>query len=140
MLTSFDNDARILERTAEKYLLDESERPAMNQLIKNPIDDFLAVMNGEDRKLDLDITGTQLQLMVWDEIKKIPRGKTLTYAGLAMKLNRPKLIQAVTQACMVNPVAVIVPCHRVVGIKDIGGYRWGVERKIELLRREAAAI
>jgi len=90
--------------------------------------------------LPLDIRGTVFQEKVWQALRKIPLGTTATYAEIAERISQPKAFRAVAQACGANPVAVIVPCHRVVRTDGhISGYRWGIERKRALLEREAAA-
>ena len=85
----------------------------------------------------LDVRATAFQQRVWKALQEIPRGETRTYSGLAAELGAPSATRAVAGACAANPVAVIVPCHRVVG-KDgsLTGYRWGVERKRRLLEAE----
>jgi AraC family transcriptional regulator of adaptative response/methylated-DNA-[protein]-cysteine methyltransferase len=85
----------------------------------------------------LDVRATAFQQRVWKALQEIPRGETRTYSGLATELGDPNATRAVARACATNPVAVIVPCHRVVG-KDgsLTGYRWGVERKRQLLEAE----
>jgi AraC family transcriptional regulator of adaptative response/methylated-DNA-[protein]-cysteine methyltransferase len=85
----------------------------------------------------LDVRATAFQQRVWKALQEIPRGETRTYSELAAELGSPSATRAVAGACGANPVAVIVPCHRVVG-KDgsLTGYRWGVERKRRLLEAE----
>ena len=87
--------------------------------------------------LPLDIRGTAFQEQVWRALMRIPPGQTRSYGRLAQELGSPKAARAVGAACAINPVAVIIPCHRVVGVNgDLTGYRWGVERKRKLLQRE----
>jgi AraC family transcriptional regulator of adaptative response/methylated-DNA-[protein]-cysteine methyltransferase len=88
-------------------------------------------------QLPVDVRGTALQERVWRELRGIPAGETRSYSQVAAAIGRPRAVRAVAQACARNPVAVLVPCHRVVG-KDgsLGGYRWGAERKRRLLERE----
>jgi AraC family transcriptional regulator of adaptative response/methylated-DNA-[protein]-cysteine methyltransferase len=90
--------------------------------------------------LPLDVRGTAFQQRVWQALRKIPAGSTASYADIARRLRAPAAVRAVAQACGANPVAIAIPCHRVVR-KDGGlsGYRWGVERKRALLEREATA-
>ena len=89
--------------------------------------------------LPLDIRGTAFQQRVWQALRAIPPGRTATYAEIARAVGQPKAVRAVAQACAANPLAVAIPCHRVVRTDgDLSGYRWGVERKRELLAREAA--
>ncbi len=94
---------------------------------------------GERLDLPLDIRGTAFQQRVWQALCAIPPGKTMSYAEIARAIGRPKAVRAVAQACAANPLAVAIPCHRVVRTDgDLSGYRWGVERKRALLDREAA--
>jgi len=87
--------------------------------------------------LPLDILGTAFQQRVWAALREIPAGETASYAQIAARLRAPRAARAVAQACAANPLAVAVPCHRVLrGDGELSGYRWGVERKRELLRRE----
>ena len=87
----------------------------------------------------LDLRGTVFQLRVWQALRQIPRGQTRSYSQLARELDDPKATRAVARACAVNRVALVVPCHRVVGADgSLTGYRWGVERKRKLLEAESA--
>jgi AraC family transcriptional regulator, regulatory protein of adaptative response / methylated-DNA-[protein]-cysteine methyltransferase len=94
---------------------------------------------GERLDLPLDIRGTAFQQRVWAALRAIPPGKTATYKEIARAIGRPTAVRAVAQACAANPLAVAIPCHRVVRTDgDLSGYRWGVERKRTLIAREAA--
>lgn len=85
----------------------------------------------------LDLRGTAFQLRVWQELRRIPRGQTRSYNELAREMGEPKATRAVARACAMNRVAVLVPCHRVVGASgSLTGYRWGLERKRQLLDLE----
>ncbi len=87
--------------------------------------------------LSLDVAGTAFQMRVWEELRRIPRGETVSYGELAARIGRPTASRAVARACATNPVAVVTPCHRVVrGSGELGGYRWGIERKRRLLDAE----
>jgi AraC family transcriptional regulator, regulatory protein of adaptative response / methylated-DNA-[protein]-cysteine methyltransferase len=89
-------------------------------------------------KLPLDIRGTAFQQRVWQALSGIPAGETVTYTKLAESIGSPSAVRAVARACAANPLAVAIPCHRVVRTGgDLAGYRWGVERKRELIAREA---
>ena len=91
------------------------------------------------RSLDLDLRGTAFQLRVWQALRAIPRGETRSYSGLARELGEPKAVRAVARACATNRVALVVPCHRVVGASGaLTGYRWGMERKRLILEAEGA--
>lgn len=90
--------------------------------------------------LPLDIRGTVFQQKVWKALQSIPSGETRTYAELAAMVGQPRAVRAAAHACASNRVAVLIPCHRVVRKSgDLGGYRWGVERKAELLSRESGS-
>jgi AraC family transcriptional regulator of adaptative response/methylated-DNA-[protein]-cysteine methyltransferase len=87
--------------------------------------------------LPLDIRGTAFQQKVWRALTQIPLGQTATYADIARRIGNPKAVRAVGSACGANPVAVVIPCHRVIHTNgSITGYRWGVARKKALLNRE----
>ena len=89
--------------------------------------------------LPLDIQGTAFQRRVWEALQAIPPGETVSYGALAARLGAPRAVRAVAGACAANPVAVVVPCHRVVGAGGaLTGYRWGVARKRALLAAESA--
>ena len=89
--------------------------------------------------LPLDIQATAFQRRVWEALQAIPRGATKSYSKIAADIGHPKAARAVARACAINPVAVAIPCHRVVREDGaLGGYRWGVDRKKKLLALEAA--
>ena len=89
--------------------------------------------------LPVDIQGTAFQSRVWRALRQIPLGKTVSYSELAKQLGEPRATRAVASACARNHVALLIPCHRVVASDgDLAGYRWSVDRKRELLQREAA--
>jgi AraC family transcriptional regulator of adaptative response/methylated-DNA-[protein]-cysteine methyltransferase len=116
-----------------------------NQALMNLVDAALAsVRTGDDlaetrsRTNALDLRGTVFQLRVWQALRQIPRGETRSYSQLARELGQPNATRAVARACAMNRVALLVPCHRVVGANgSLTGYRWGVERKDKLLAAEA---
>jgi AraC family transcriptional regulator of adaptative response/methylated-DNA-[protein]-cysteine methyltransferase len=88
--------------------------------------------------LAIDLRGTAFQREVWGALREIPAGSTATYADIARRIGAPVSPRAVARACAANPLAVAVPCHRVVRADGApSGYRWGVERKRALLAREA---
>lgn len=87
--------------------------------------------------LALDFQGTVFQERVWQALRKIPLGTTVSYSDIARKIGLPKAIRAVANACAGNHIAILIPCHRVVKSDgSLSGYRWGVERKRILLQRE----
>jgi AraC family transcriptional regulator of adaptative response/methylated-DNA-[protein]-cysteine methyltransferase len=104
---------------------------------------LLSVREGRDlsetltSKTALDLRGTVFQLRVWQALRHIPRGETRSYSQLASDLGDPNATRAVARACATNRVAILVPCHRVVGASgSLTGYRWGVDRKRQLLESE----
>ena len=95
----------------------------------------------EGLDLPLDVQGTAFQRRVWTALQEIPPGSTASYADIAARIGNPKAARAVAQACAANRIAVAIPCHRVVRSDGgLGGYRWGSERKRELLEREAKKV
>ena len=90
--------------------------------------------------LPLDPRGTAFQRSVWKALRQIPAGQTVSYADLAGRIGKPEAVRAVASACGANPIAVAIPCHRVLrGNGALSGYRWGVARKRQLLAAEARA-
>jgi AraC family transcriptional regulator, regulatory protein of adaptative response / methylated-DNA-[protein]-cysteine methyltransferase len=90
--------------------------------------------------LPLDVQGTAFQQRVWEALREIPAGRTATYGEIAARIGAPKAVRAVAGACAANPLAVAIPCHRVVRTDgSLSGYRWGVERKRALLGRESGS-
>jgi AraC family transcriptional regulator of adaptative response/methylated-DNA-[protein]-cysteine methyltransferase len=88
--------------------------------------------------LPIDIRGTAFQWRVWRALTRIPRGQTRSYAQLAQSIGRPSAVRAVARACATNPLALVIPCHRVIGSNgQLTGYRWGVAVKKALLEKEA---
>src|SRR3979490_1701350 len=91
-------------------------------------------------ELPLDLQATAFQGRVVQELQRIPRGRTRTYSQVARSLGKPKAVRAVARACATNPVSVVVPCHRVIREDGaLAGYRWGLTRKEQLLKKERAA-
>jgi AraC family transcriptional regulator, regulatory protein of adaptative response / methylated-DNA-[protein]-cysteine methyltransferase len=102
-------------------------------------ENLLTKMSGQklDSALPLDIQATAFQRRVWAYLQRIPFGETRSYAAVAQAIGRPSASRAVARACATNPVAVAIPCHRVVRTRgEMGGYRWGVDRKKALLEME----
>jgi AraC family transcriptional regulator, regulatory protein of adaptative response / methylated-DNA-[protein]-cysteine methyltransferase len=103
---------------------------------------ILAYLDGHepDLNLPLDIRATAFQRRVWQELQRIPFGQTRTYAEIAKRIGQPTAARAVARACATNPVALVIPCHRVVQAGGaLGGYRWGAGRKQALLEKERDA-
>lgn len=111
--------------------------PAFEALVARVVGFVEAPALGLD--LPLDVRGTAFQRRVWQALRSIPAGETVSYRRLAERIGAPKAARAVARACAANALAVAVPCHRVVRADGaLSGYRWGVERKRALLDREAA--
>ena len=110
--------------------------------LNNWVNPLLSHLNGSNRRLALpmDLQATAFQLRVWEELRKIPYGETRTYREIAEGMGRPNANRAVARACAANPVALITPCHRVIRSDgELGGYRWGLKRKMALLIHEGSA-
>ena len=111
--------------------------PAFEDLVAKVVGFVEAPGLGLD--LPLDVRGTAFQQRVWRALREIPAGTTVSYRELARRIGSPTAVRAVARACATNPLAVAIPCHRVVRSDGgLSGYRWGVERKRTLLQREAA--
>jgi len=113
----------------------QSDQPGLRQWVGA----ILEYLRGEQPHLDLptDVRATAFQRRVWEELRRIPFGETRSYSEVAAALGQPRAVRAVARACAVNPTALIVPCHRVIGEDGkLRGYRWGLERKRRLLEQE----
>jgi AraC family transcriptional regulator of adaptative response/methylated-DNA-[protein]-cysteine methyltransferase len=136
-----DSTEKVEQALAEQYPHAKLHRD--DDMHHEWVSQILEYLNGRDQSLNLplDVQGTAFQSRVWGEIKSIPYGATTTYSKIARDMGNPKAVRAVARACATNPVALIVPCHRVVG-KDGGlhGYRWGIERKQRLLLLEQPSL
>ena len=116
-------------RHEEKAL--RSSLKAVVQLLKN---------KSPHIDLPLDIRATAFQRQVWEQLRAIPYGETYSYGEVAKAIGQEKAVRAVARACATNPVALVIPCHRVIREdKSLGGYRWGLERKKQLLEQEKEA-
>jgi AraC family transcriptional regulator, regulatory protein of adaptative response / methylated-DNA-[protein]-cysteine methyltransferase len=94
----------------------------------------------QELNLPIDVQATVFQTRVWNALKSIPYGETRSYAEVAQAIQQPTAVRAVAQACATNPIALVVPCHRVIAANgDLNGYRWGIDRKRKLLELEASA-
>ncbi|MBL8937961.1 MAG: bifunctional DNA-binding transcriptional regulator/O6-methylguanine-DNA methyltransferase Ada [Archangium sp.] len=129
-----DSDATLTRQLASRFKLVERDDEWLARFVRQVV---ATIDTGARSTLPLDIKGTVFQHRVWQAIAKIPRGETRSYAAIAKAIDAPKSVRAVAQACGANPTAVVIPCHRVVASDGgLGGYRWGVERKRELLTAE----
>jgi AraC family transcriptional regulator of adaptative response/methylated-DNA-[protein]-cysteine methyltransferase len=113
--------------------------PALSAMVEAALQAVCGQTNSSEKLAppQVDLRGTAFQLRVWQALRQIPRGETRSYSQLAREMGKPKSTRAVARACAMNRVALVVPCHRVVGVSGaLTGYRWGVERKRMLLEAE----
>jgi AraC family transcriptional regulator, regulatory protein of adaptative response / methylated-DNA-[protein]-cysteine methyltransferase len=111
--------------------------PAIESTVAQVLEHFRDTASSAGSPLPIDLRGTAFQLRVWKALQQIPAGETVTYSQLAAQLGNPAATRAVARACALNRVSVMVPCHRVVGVSgSLTGYRWGVDRKRQLLAAE----
>ncbi len=133
-----ENDAALLREL--KHDLGAAEIHRDDQGLASVAAQVKQLLAGSAATLNIpvDIQGTAFQQLVWETLRKIPSGETRSYAQVAATIGRPKAVRAVANACASNPVALVVPCHRVVQKNgSLAGYRWGVKRKKMLLEKEA---
>lgn len=126
----------LTELSFSKKFTDDFPRKGLILEVEKQLAEYF---NGRRRKfeLPLKLAGTDFQKMVWRELLKIPFGKTISYGELAKRINKPKAARAVGGACNKNKIAIIVPCHRVVGKNgSLVGYAAGVKKKKKLLESE----
>lgn len=101
---------------------------------------FLKQRYDKVKSLDLNLYGTDFQISVWNDLLQIPVGKVTTYLNIAQRIGKPKAARAVGQAVSNNPVAYLIPCHRVIcSSGKLGGFRWGIALKVKFLNKEACA-
>ena len=127
------------ELDAEFFAADIKEN---NEELEQAVKMILRGLEGERTilTLPLDLRASVFQIRVWSELRKIPYGETRSYAEIAEAIGNPKAVRAVARACATNPVAILNPCHRVIGSNGkLSGYRWGIERKKQILEKEAKA-
>ncbi|HYB84860.1 MAG TPA: bifunctional DNA-binding transcriptional regulator/O6-methylguanine-DNA methyltransferase Ada [archaeon] len=132
-----DSDVAVEKALSEQYFSADLHRN--DECMREWVAQISEYLSGEKFKLNLplDVQATIFQSLVWDQIRSIPYGGTSSYSKIAIALGKPKAARAVARACATNPVAIIVPCHRVLGEDGkLHGYRWGKHRKQELLRLE----
>jgi len=131
------NDGELIEGLKREFPF--ATRKMDHDGLQSPIEALLHHMRGKDldSSLPLDIRATAFQRRVWTYLQSIPFGATRSYSDVAKGIGQPSATRAVARACATNPVAVAIPCHRVVREDgSLGGYRWGIERKKALLEME----
>jgi len=132
-----DSESALLSELHQKFPRARIKQDEQNLQLQ--VETLRTCLSGYPSPLNmpLDEQGTSFQLRVWQELRQIPRGETISYSELANRIGRPKAVRAVASACASNPVAIITPCHRVVRQNgELGGYHWGIERKRRLLEAE----
>ena len=132
-----DSDAGLAIDLAKEFPSAEIRRA--DSRLSEPVGKLLNYLSGKrpDLQLPLDIQATAFQWQVWENLRAIPYGETRSYSEVASAIGRPSAVRAVARACATNPVALIIPCHRVIREdKSLSGYRWGLDRKKKLLERE----
>lgn len=135
-----DSDAALETALFSEYPAAEIQRDGVE--LSQWVNILLNHLNGQQPHLDLpiDVQATAFQWRVWESLRAIPYGSTRSYGQIAQTLGDPKAARAVARACATNPVAIVVPCHRVVREDgSLGGYRWGLERKRHLLAQESTS-
>ena len=133
-----DNDAELEKDLHEEFPQAEIKRA--DAALRETVQKILNHLDHNEPHLDLplDVRATAFQRQVWEKLRAIPYGQTVSYGDVAKALGKPGAVRAVGRACATNPVALIIPCHRVVREdKSLGGYRWGLERKKKLLDHES---
>ncbi len=136
-VTFGDDDETLSENLQKEYRNAEIRRDETN--LKEYVEAITANLKGTNKTLDLplDLQATAFQMRVWDVLRKIPYGETVSYQSVAEKLGNKNAVRAVAAACASNRVALVIPCHRVVRTNgELSGYRWGVERKKQILEKE----
>jgi AraC family transcriptional regulator of adaptative response/methylated-DNA-[protein]-cysteine methyltransferase len=132
-----DRDPQLIKALREEFSEAKIERD--DKTLHATVQVVLDHLNSKQPHLNLplDIRATAFQRQVWEKLRSIPYGATLSYGEVARSLGKPGAVRAVGRACATNPVALVIPCHRVVREdRSLGGYRWGLERKQKLLDQE----
>jgi AraC family transcriptional regulator of adaptative response/methylated-DNA-[protein]-cysteine methyltransferase len=134
-----DDDRALSEELRSEYPKAVVRRN--DSALNGQVRELVAHLRGRCPHVDLpmDVRATAFQWRVWRALRAIPYGETRSYREVAAALGAPSATRAVARACATNPVALLIPCHRVIRSDgDLGGYRWGIERKAKLLAREKA--
>ena len=132
-----DNDAELEKDLREEFPHAQIKRD--DAALRDTVTKVLNHLDNNESRLDLplDIRATAFQRQVWEKLRAIPYGETVSYGDVAKALGKPGAVRAVGRACATNPVALVIPCHRVVREdQSLGGYRWGLDRKKRLLDHE----
>jgi len=136
-----DRDSVLEKSLHEEFSEAQIERE--DKALRQPVSVVLKHLAAKEPHLDLplDIRATAFQRQVWEKLRKIPYGETVSYGDVAKAIGNPGAVRAVGTACGSNPVALVIPCHRVLREdKSLGGYRWGLHRKKKLLETEKSKV
>lgn len=136
-----DSDAALEDDLLTEYPAADVKRD--DEALTDWVEQLTSHLEGARPHLDLplDVQATAFQWSVWEKLREIPYGSTRSYSEVARQMGRPTATRAVARAIATNPVALVVPCHRVIREdRSLGGYRWGVRRKQALLERESSAV
>jgi len=134
-----DEEASLRDELSQEFFA--AEINSDDSGLQDAVRAILRSLDGEKTilTLPLDLRASAFQMRVWSELRKIPYGETRSYAEIAEAVGNPKAVRAVARACATNPVALVNPCHRVIGSNGkLSGYRWGIDRKSKLLEKEGA--
>ena len=134
-----ENDDELSTDLATRF--PKSRLKADEEALRGELAKVVAFIDTPSAKLDfaVDMRGTPFQCRVWQELRAIPVGVTISYSELARRIGEPRSVRAVATACASNAIALAIPCHRIVrNDGGLAGYRWGIERKRALLSKEAA--
>lgn len=132
-----DDPALLLQQLQDQF--PKADLQGDEQAFEQQMASVIALIDNprQGLELPLDIRGTAFQQRVWQALRAIPPGQTMSYAELAAKIGQPSAVRAVARACAANTLAVAIPCHRVIRLNgELSGYRWGLARKQALLKRE----
>lgn len=132
-----DDDASLVATLRSEFAAAQIEHD--DAALQSAVAQIVAYLEGHQPHIDLptDVRATAFQRQVWQALRAIPYGETRSYSEVAEQIGRPTAVRAVARACASNPLALVVPCHRVIREDgSLGGYRWGMERKQQLLEQE----
>jgi AraC family transcriptional regulator of adaptative response/methylated-DNA-[protein]-cysteine methyltransferase len=140
-VTLGDSESAVENNLTQEFPQAEIQRG--DQALKLATKAIIEHLEGKTSHVDLplDVRATAFQRQVWEELRAIPCGTTHSYSEVAKAIGREKAVRAVARACATNPVALVIPCHRVIREDNsLGGYRWGLDRKKQLLADESARV
>ena len=141
VLLGDDRDSLLSDLSRHCQSADKQESNTRIAPLLSQVADYIRQPGSHHPTMKLDPKGTPFQQQVWSALRQIPAGKTATYKALAERIGAPRAVRAVAGACAANPIAVLIPCHRVLRTDGgLSGYRWGVQRKRALLEQELVAI